>query len=169
MEFRPDGFGEIDVRGDATIITFHRRIAHPIDDVWRAITTEDELIRWWGDATIDLRQRVFFVRSLSRNSDGEYDEMHALITEVTPPTLLQLEGDLHGQLRFELLADGDETLLTFCTTLGLPDEQQSLNMASWHFHLDALSRALDGKPNDLVDVGAILPIHDQYLQRSVRR
>jgi uncharacterized protein YndB with AHSA1/START domain len=168
MQFRPDSFGEIDVRGDTTIITFHRRIDHPIDDVWRAITREDELMRWWGDATIDLRQRVFFVRALNADSDGEHQEMHALVTEVTPPTLLQLDGDLHGRLRFELEPDGEQTSLTFTTCLGLPDEQQTLNMASWHFHLDALGRALDGEANDLVDLTPTFPpIHNRYLQRSV--
>jgi uncharacterized protein YndB with AHSA1/START domain len=167
MDYRPDSVGEIDVRGDTTVITFRRRVEHSIDDVWRAITREDELLRWWGDATVDLNQRVFVVRSMNVDTDGEHAEMHALITELSPPNVLQLDGDLHGRLRFELEADNGQTLLTFSSTLGLPDEQQTLNMAGWHFHLDALTRALDGKPNDLVDLVPVFgPIHDRYLRLS---
>jgi uncharacterized protein YndB with AHSA1/START domain len=170
MEFRPDSFGEIDVRGDTTIITFRRRIDHPIDAVWQALTNEGELLRWWGDATVDLNQRVFMVRSMNVDGDGEHPEMHAVVTEMSPPNVLQLDGDLHGRLRWQLDPEEGQTLLTFTSTLGLPDEQQTLNMAGWHFHLDALVRALDGKANDLVDLLPVWgPIHDRYLQKSRTR
>jgi uncharacterized protein YndB with AHSA1/START domain len=170
MDFRPDNFGDIDVTGDTTVVTFRRRIEHSIDDVWRMITREDELLRWWGDATVDLYQRVFMVRWLNRDADGEYPQMHAVITEVSPPNVLQLDGDMHGRLRFELVADGEQTVLTLVNTIGLPDEQQTLHMAGWHFHLDALTRALDGEANDLANpLEAWAPIHDRYLQKSRTR
>ena len=76
--------------------------------------------------------------------------MEATITELDPPRLLELSGDIHGVLRFELRPDGDETVLTFTSTLDLPDEYRTKVLAGWHFHLDALAAALEGRATDLV-------------------
>ena len=35
-------------------IRFERRLAHPIEKVWAALTERGELIKWWGDATLEL-------------------------------------------------------------------------------------------------------------------
>ena len=93
--------------------------------------------------------------------------MHATITRLPPPHLLETEGDPHGVLRWELRPDAGRTVLTFSSTLDLPEEYQASVLAGWHYHLDALAETLAGRSVDLVD----LPndrwerIHEQYLAR----
>ena len=78
--------------------------------------------------------------------------MTATITALDPPRTLEVEGDPHGVLRFVLEPDGDGTLLTFTSTLDLPDEFRSKVLAGWHYHLNALERALNGEETELVDL-----------------
>lgn len=170
MQFRPNSLGEIQVAGDATHIRFVRRFDHPTEEVWGALTDREIIRSWWGEATVDLQKGVYFVRGLHCDSDGDFPEMHAVITELVAPRVLQIDGDLHGRLRFELEPDSEQTLMTFTNVISIPDEQQSLEMAGWHFHLDALEHALDGQPMDLVDFSSVFaPLHERYLQKSVRR
>jgi len=96
--------------------------------------------------------------------DGEGVVMEATITSIDPPALLEIEGEPHGRLRFELRADGDATELLLQCTSRIPPEHRTPVAAGWHFHLDALARMLDGGETDLVDVRpAWAPIHERYV------
>ena len=160
--------GTAETRDDGRqVVRFERTLAHPPERVWRALTEPGELIAWWGDA--DVEPAVggrFHMRWLNTDADGNAAEMLATITRFEPPRLLETDGDMHGVLRFELEPHGDGgTLLRFSSTLELPEEFRTKVLAGWHFHLDALARALDGEPNDLVDVanGPWKGLHEQYV------
>ena len=114
--------GGLEVRADGkSVLRFERRLAHPIERVWAALTDPDELIGWWGRAQVELEPGGRFAMAwLNVDDEGNRAEMEATITELDPPRLLELSGDIHGVLRFELAADGDETVLTFTSTLDLP-------------------------------------------------
>ena len=58
--------------------------------------------------------------------------------------------------------DGAETVLRFSSTLELPDELRSRTLAGWHFHLDALAGALEGRRTDLVELPGWDEIHAGY-------
>jgi hypothetical protein len=49
----PNGF--IDVDGGLATLTFKRRLAHPIEEVWAAITDPKERGDWFGTTVIDDR------------------------------------------------------------------------------------------------------------------
>ena len=167
MKHTADGTSER--RGDQVVIRFERRLAHPIDRVWAALTSPDELLGWWGDAEVEPREGGRFVlRWLNTDDDGNQAVMHATITAFEPPRLLETEGDIHGVLRWKLEADGDATVLTFTSTLDLPDEFRFHVPAGWHFHLDALDDALEGHPFDFSqwNVADFEPILEQYRVRS---
>jgi len=86
-----------------------------------ALTDPAELTGWWGQADVDLVEGGKFVlRWLKTDDCGNRAEMHATITRLEPPRLLESTGDLHGVLRWELRPDGDGTLLAFSSTLELP-------------------------------------------------
>jgi hypothetical protein len=108
------------------------------------------------------------MRWLNTDDEGNRVEMHATITELEPPRLLEMDGDPHGTLRFELRPDAGGTALTFTSTLELPEEFRTEVLAGWHYHLDALGDALEGEQVDLVN----LPnerwerVHEQYLARQ---
>jgi uncharacterized protein YndB with AHSA1/START domain len=142
-------------------LRFERRLQHPVERVWAAITDPDEIEAWWGRATVDLcpggAMRIEWL-----NGDVT---MPATITELDPPHVLEIEGEPHGRLRFELESDGDGTVLRFIARSPVPDDFLSKVQAGWHFHLDVLEDFLnDGTrvdwPNWPLDRWQA--IHDQY-------
>jgi uncharacterized protein YndB with AHSA1/START domain len=157
--------GILERRDGKDVIRFERHLTHPVERVWAALTKPDELIRWWGEAEIDLVEGGRFVlRWLNTDEDGNAAVMHGTITRLRPPNLLETSGDMHGMLRWELRPEAGGTLLTFTSTLDLPEEYRSRTIAGWHFHLDALAEELDGGKVDLVNPeGRWEPIHEQYV------
>jgi uncharacterized protein YndB with AHSA1/START domain len=103
-------------------LRFERVLSHPVERVWAALTQPGELGGWWGDAELDLREGGEFVmRWRNTDPEGNHPVMHATITALDPPSLLELSGDLHGVLRWELSPSGpDATLLRFSSTLEIP-------------------------------------------------
>jgi uncharacterized protein YndB with AHSA1/START domain len=141
------------------VISFERRLAHPVDRVWDALTRPEELIAWWGDADVELAEGGRFdVRWLNTDDEGNAAEMHATIATLEPRRLL-----VHGRLRWELTPDGDGTLLSFRSTVELDPEFVTNVPAGWHFHLDALQRHLEGGSTDLVEIPGWEEIHARYV------
>jgi uncharacterized protein YndB with AHSA1/START domain len=167
---QPETDGVLEQAGEGRVVLrFRRRIAHPVERVWAALTEPAELIGWWGQAEIDLVEGGKFVlRWLNTDDQGNGAEMHARITRLDPPRLLETTGDLHGVLRWELRPDGAGTLLDFASTVGLPAEFRSRVLAGWHWHLDALSGFLDGTPADLANNPGWDRIHQRYLGPRAR-
>ena len=148
------------------VISFERRLAHPVERVWTALTDPAELIAWWGDADVDLREGGRFdVRWLNTDEEGNTATMHATIAELEPQRLLVLDGDIHGTLRWELSPDADGTLLSFRSTVDLEPEFLTRVPAGWHFHLDALADHLEGRSTDLAEVPGFEPIHAEYVAK----
>jgi uncharacterized protein YndB with AHSA1/START domain len=146
------------------VISFERRLAHPVERVWDALTRPDELIGWWGDAEVELEEGGrFTMRWLNTDDEGNGVVMHATITKLVPGRLLVLDGEPHGRLRWELTPDGDATLLSFRSTVELDPEFLTKVPAGWHFHLDALERHLEGGSTDLVELSGWDSIHDLYV------
>ena len=146
-------------------IRFERRLAHPIEKVWAALTERGELIKWWGDATLELVEGADFkLRWLNTDDEGNAVAMNATIASLDPPRLLETVGvwastsqsgesidERHAVLRWELEADGDDTVLRFTNVVELTDEERAMVPGGWHYHLDALATALDGGTVDLAD------------------
>ena len=161
--------GTVEHRGSKSVIRFERRLSHSVERVWRAITEPEEAIKWWGKLDIDPTPGGKAVVEWQNTDDqGNRAVMHGVITALDPPRLLEVEGDIHGTLRFELTPDGDGTRLVFTSTLELPEEFRTKVLAGWHFHLDALAEALDGKavdwPNWPYDRWE--RTHQQYVKRQ---
>jgi uncharacterized protein YndB with AHSA1/START domain len=171
-----DGVVTKDDRG-RDVIRFERRLAHPIDKVWAALTERGELIKWWGDATLDLIEGGdFTLRWLNTDEEGNAVAMNATISSLDPPRVLETIGvwaatseggepvdERHAVLRWELEADGDETVLRFTNVVELTDEERANVPGGWHYHLDALATALEGGRVDLADPWeAAEPLHEAY-------
>lgn len=156
--------GELYVSDRTCVLRFERQLAHPIDRVWAALTRPEELRRWLGDADVELVEGGQFVIRW-RNTPTA---MHATITRLEPPRLLETSGDRFGVLRWELRPLGGGTVLRFSSTLELPEGDRANNLAGWHCHLDALAVALDGGELEFVTApGAYWQrLHEQYLARD---
>jgi uncharacterized protein YndB with AHSA1/START domain len=158
--------GILETRDDGKkVVRFERRLAHPVERVWEALTRPEELSAWWGDADIDLVEGGEFVmRWRNEGPNGEPPPvMRARITELDPPRVLETSGDVHGVLRWELEPHAGGTVLRFSSTLDLPADFETRVLAGWHWHLDALADALEGERRDLVNMLASWnPIHARY-------
>jgi uncharacterized protein YndB with AHSA1/START domain len=155
--------GELEISGSSSIVRFERQLAHPIEKVWRALTTPDELRRWLGDAEVDLVEGGRFVIRW-RNSPSV---MHATIVRLESPRLLETSGDRHGLLRWELRPTADGTVLRFSSTVELSEADRAKVLAGWHCHFDALAEALDGRELPFVTSAGEYwqRVHEQYARK----
>lgn len=164
----------------ADTIRFERRLPHPVDATWAAITDPERLVKWWGEAEVELSPGgAFKLRWLNTDEDGNAVALDGRIVELDPPSILEIAGDWYAEsatgrtdesrasLRFELRADGDGTVLRFENKVDRGADERSQVIAGWHFHLDALAASLDGRSVDLTDPWAAwTPIHEAYVAAS---
>ncbi|MHB8576922.1 MAG: SRPBCC family protein [Dehalococcoidia bacterium] len=133
--------GTLEQQGSRWQLRFTRRLLHPPEKVWRALTEPQHLAAWFPTDIEGERQTGAALRFVFRRNEGPTIDGQMLAYE--PPSLLELRwGD--EVLRFELQADGTGTLLTFVNTI---DElgKAARDAAGWHVCLDALARELDGE------------------------
>jgi uncharacterized protein YndB with AHSA1/START domain len=133
-------------------LRFTRRLNHPVERVWRAVTTYDDLAAW-------------FVAPMELTGVGqkfEAMEQPGEVLRFEPPRVVEW---LWGEERFsfELRTDGHGTLLTF--THVFADRDRAANYASgWHFHFDRLHAHLDGEPVSEADPGRLVELNDRYAE-----
>jgi uncharacterized protein YndB with AHSA1/START domain len=129
--------------GDAIALTFTRRLAHPVDKVWRAVSEADHLAAWFPDEIVGERRAGAHLRFVSSGGDGFEGEM--LVFD--PPKVMELMWGT-DRLRIELQPDGDGTVLTLTDTFNELGKA-ARDAAGWHECLDRLGADLDG-----IDPGA---------------
>ncbi len=149
-EFGPAG--AVVAEGEMATLVFRRRLAHPPEAVWKAITNPSELSNWYmTKAVIDGREggTVDFLAGPSR--------LHVVGRILTwkPPTVFEhewkvaprpeLQSGEDAIIRWELRPDGDGTILhlehrklTRQTALGFAP--------GTHAFLDRLEAQLGGEP-----------------------
>jgi uncharacterized protein YndB with AHSA1/START domain len=158
------------LKGGRSRIRFERRLSHPVDRIWAALTEPEEMRKWWAAADeLELREGGrFTIRWLNSDDDGNVAIARGTVSAVDPPHLLELDSDIHGVMRWELRPDGEATALTFTSTLELPEEYRDKVLAGWHAHLDFLEDALDGRPVEDWDnwpIDVWQKHHDRYAAR----
>jgi uncharacterized protein YndB with AHSA1/START domain len=129
-----------DTTGDRPALTFERRLAHPVERVWRAVTDPDELAHWFpsrvsGDVAPGARLTFAF-------PDGDLPALEGEVVELEPPRLFAFTwGD--DVLRIELDAVDDGCLLRF-TCIFDERERAARDAAGWHVCLQQLQEHLGG-------------------------
>jgi len=121
-------------------LRFERRLGHPPQRVWAAITEPEQLKAWFPDTIVVQEWRVgaplrFEHAGLDLNFDGE-------VLAVEEGRLLEFRWGT-DRIRFEVEPDGDGTKLTLLDTI---DElgKAARDAAGWHVCLDHLADHLDG-------------------------
>ena len=144
-------------------VRFERRLAHPPERVWRAITEPGDLEAWFpADIEGDLGSAGAELSFPFRNDEAPTEAGEVLESE--PPRLLAYTWG--GQtLRFELEPDGDGTRLVF--THALPREETAKTAAGWQLRLDDLEARLAGDESPAST--RIAGRAARGLRRSVRR
>jgi len=155
--------------GDRWTLVFARRLAHPPERVWRALTEPEEL-RAWAPFLPD--------RSLARTGEATltmFEDATALgdgspaeVTRADAPSLLEYrwQDDL---LRWELEPESAGTRLTLRHTVA-GDEWVPKVAAGWHLCLDVAERLLEGAPSTPVRGEEAMEhgwqaLHDEYAER----
>jgi uncharacterized protein YndB with AHSA1/START domain len=125
-------------------LRFQRRMAHPVDAVWRAITESAQLEQWFPSSVeLDLREGGEMTFTFRETKLSEQPTtMAGEVTDLDPPRLFAFYwGEDH--LRFELEPADGGTLLTFTALLDARDKA-ARDAAGWHVTFDALERHLAG-------------------------
>lgn len=152
--------GELVRAGDRWTLTFTRRLAHPVDKVWRAVTEAEHLAHWFPDTVVGEMAPGAKLR-FGVDHDG-IDDFDGEVLAFQPPTTLALRwGTDH--LRIDLRPEGDATVLTFTDTF---DEvgKAARDAGGWHECLDRLVAALDGAPRR-EPTEAYRDVHPLYVER----
>jgi uncharacterized protein YndB with AHSA1/START domain len=130
-------YGTVD---DRRALTFERRLAHPVERVWRAVTEPGELAHWFpsavgGDMTPGGTLTFEF-------PGDEMPTMEGQVVELEPPRRFAFTwGD--DELRIALDPDGDGCVLRFTCLFSEP-ERAARDAAGWHVCLDLLEKHLGG-------------------------
>lgn len=143
-------------------VRFERRIDHPIESVWQALTDPERLSHWFP-TTVEVDLRVGGAMSFSF-PDGGMPDMTGEVTELDPPRLFAfLWGD--EMLRFELepAEGGCRLRLTHLIT---NEDEAARNAAGWQVCLGSLERLLSTGSGEAPGTGATgewREIYDGYV------
>ncbi len=135
-------YGTVSHFEDSATVRFERELAAPIEAVWAALTSADELAGWLAPCTFDARAggKVRFDFGEGAQVDGE-------VTMYEPPHRLEYTWTFTNEpdsiLLFELEAGDGGTRLVLEHRL-LPPEQAPGYGAGWHAHLDMLGAQVAG-------------------------
>ncbi|HTP23275.1 MAG TPA: SRPBCC family protein [Solirubrobacteraceae bacterium] len=127
---------------DTPTLTFERRLSHPVERVWRAITEPGELGHWFPSKVV-VDELVPDAEMSFEFEDMPLDlpsTMTGRVTDVDPPRLFGFYwGEDH--LRFELDPAQEGCKLRLTVALGARDKA-ARDAAGWHVCLDRLEEQL---------------------------
>jgi uncharacterized protein YndB with AHSA1/START domain len=146
----------IESEGGKVGVRFERRLSHPPERVWRAITDPDELAAWFPD-TIEGEfapgAEVRFPKFVEMDLPAV-----GKVTEFDPPRLLAYTWG-PSTLRFELEPDGEGCRLVFTDTV--PREETAKNAAGWEVCLADLEATLAGEKTERAE-DEWVELHEHY-------
>lgn len=179
----PSDQGKVEKIHGRWVLRFERRLPHPREKVWDALT-RPERMRWlFGEGEIELdlvaggRLEVQttgppeLVDAIIREAGEDALVQHDTVLRVDPPSVFEHTfGDPDSVVRWELTPHGDGTLLRLTHTeprafaIG---EHGPRDLAGWHSILEQLVDALDGKPTKW-RVERWEALRDEYAARGDR-
>jgi uncharacterized protein YndB with AHSA1/START domain len=156
------------IEGTPTLI-FERRLSHPVDRVWDAITESDELQHWFPskvvvDELLPGAKMTFEFENMPLDAPSS---MAGRVTDVDPPRLFAFKWGpptLEDHLRFELEPVDGESGCVLRLTVGLgARDKAARDAAGWHVCLDRLEHRL----GDASASGEWRNYYDEYQRRGV--
>jgi uncharacterized protein YndB with AHSA1/START domain len=142
-------------------LRFTRRLAHPRDKVWRAITEPEHLRAWFPDTIVVERWEVGAPLRFEPAPDMA-DAFDGEVLAVEPQRLIEFSWG-PDVIRIELADAGDATELTFLDTI---EElgKAARDGAGWHVCLDQLEHHLDGTPPGWSTSDRWRELHPSYVE-----
>jgi uncharacterized protein YndB with AHSA1/START domain len=150
-------------------LRFERRLSHPVDVVWRAITVSGELEHWFP-CHVEVDELREDAQMTFRFDDMPLDApstMTGRVTEFDPPRSFAFTWGpptREDHLRFELEPLlGEEACVLRLTVLLDSREKAARDGAGWHVCLDRLERHLGSAEAN----GEWRDYYDEYRRRGV--
>jgi uncharacterized protein YndB with AHSA1/START domain len=143
-------------------LRFTRKLPHPPEKVWRALTEPEHLATWFPTDIEGARVAGAPLRFVFRNAEGPTIDGQMLVCE--PPAVLEFRWGDDETLRFELQPDGDGSLLTYINTFDKLGKA-ARDAAGWHVSLDALAQHLNGERAPASPQERWQQVHQVYVQR----
>jgi uncharacterized protein YndB with AHSA1/START domain len=142
--------GTLVVSGEIAVIGFERRLAHPVEAVWAALTDSQQLAAWLGHGTLEPRiGGQVSIRTGPEDRPELGRMMSGRVLSWNPPRVLEHEWTQPGLdvsvVRYELEPDGDGTILRLTHRRSTAPGAIG-GRAGWHAYLDRLAAHLDGLP-----------------------
>jgi uncharacterized protein YndB with AHSA1/START domain len=164
-------YGNYDTIDQKPALWFERRLSHPVDVVWRAITESGQLEHWFPSRVVvgDLRVGAEITFEFENMPLDAPSTMTGRVTEFDPPRLFAFYwGEDH--LRFELEPLGGEDACLLRLTVVLDSEAKGArDAAGWHTCLDQLEQLLAGDEGPAVTGGNEdwRVLYEEYQRRGV--
>lgn len=142
--------GTLIVSDELAVIAFERRLRHPVETVWAALTEPAQLAAWLGPGTLDPRAGgAFALRAGPEDFPALQRTIVGRILVWNPPRLLELEWRQPGfdasVVRYELEPDAGGSILRLTHRRSVAPGALG-GRAGWHAYLDRLAACLDGRP-----------------------
>ena len=166
-----DTYGDYETIGNRPALRFERRLLHPVDVVWRAITESGQLEGWFPclvevDDLCEGAEMTFTFEHMPLDAPST---MTGRVTGFDPPRRLAFTwGEDHLDFELEPLPAEDACVLRLTVLLD-SREKASRDGAGWHVCLDRLERLLRGEGGPAV-TGASegwRELYDEYQRRGV--
>lgn len=162
----PERLGTLRVDGGEWSLRFERRLPHPPDKVWRAITESAHLEHWLpadivGERRAGASIRLPFWPQHQERYGSELPVLDGRILVWDPPSVFEWTWDV-DRLRFELEPAAGGTLLRFTTWLHDPGTPNEGTAAGYHVCFDLLEAELDGVPRTLPPDAEIEVLERRY-------
>ncbi len=153
--------GRLEQRDGRWQLRFRRKLPHPPEKVWRALTEPEHLAGWFPTDIEGERATGAALRFVFRNGEGPTIDGEMLSYD--PPSVLEFRwgGD---ELRFELQPDGAGSVLIFLNTF---DElgKAARDAAGWHGCLDVLGYHLNDEEAPWTPTARWQHVHQSYVER----
>ena len=142
-------------------LRFTRRLAHPPEKVWRAITEPEHLRAWFPDGIV-VEEWAVGARLRFEPAPGMAEPFDGEVLAYEPPTVVEFRWGT-DVIRLEVAPDGDGTELTLLDTI---DElgKAARDGAGWHTCLDQLEHHLDGTTPSWSASDRWREIHPSYVE-----
>jgi uncharacterized protein YndB with AHSA1/START domain len=153
--------GDLQAAGERWILRFSRRLPHPPEKVWRAITEPAHLDTWFptrivGSWEVGAPLRFEFREEQAPSFDGE-------VLAFEPTSLLEFRWG-PDTIRLEIAPDATGCVLTLTDSF---DElgKAARDAAGWHVCLDTLEHSLDDAAPPWSETERWRDVHGGYVER----
>ena len=130
-----------------------RRLDHPVERMWRAVTSPDELAAWFL-APLDLTRAGHRLEAMEELGE---------VLRCEPPRFVEWMWGAET-LSFQLAPDGEGTLLTVRHAFARGDHAADY-ASGWHVHVDRLLAHLDGQVVPEAEPARPVALNDDYADR----